>query len=111
MQDKNTQTRLLVYYENGEKITCEEKFEFYSEETKKNYIVYADTKPDEEGFIRVSAYIYEEVDKPSDTEGGLATIIEYDEQGNPISKVIRTYPIETEREWRIIEAIVEALQN
>ena len=57
MRDK----RLLVYYDNGEKIVCEEKFEFYSEETNKNYIVYADTKEDENGYIRVSANIFEEI--------------------------------------------------
>lgn len=107
MKDK----RLLVYYENGEKIVCEEKFEFFSEETGKNYIVYADTKEDENGYIRVSANIFEEIDGDSLKDGNLATIINYDSNGNQISKVIRTYPITTEREWKVIEATIEALQK
>lgn len=107
MKDK----RLLVYYDNGEKITCEEKFEFYSEETGKNYIVYADTKTDENGFIRVSANIYEEIDGSEVKDGNLATIINYDTDGKQSSKVIRTYPITTEREWKVIEATIEALQK
>jgi uncharacterized protein YrzB (UPF0473 family) len=107
MKDK----RLLVYYENGEKIVCEEKFEFYSEETNKNYIVYADTKEDENGYIRVSANIYEEVDGNTVKDGNLATIINYDEKGNQTSRVIKTHPITTEREWKVIEATIEALQK
>lgn len=107
MRDK----RLLVYYDNGEKIVCEEKFEFYSEETNKNYIVYADTKEDENGYIRVSANIFEEIGAKQVKDGNLATIINYDENGNQTSRVIRTYPITTEREWKVIEATIEALQK
>jgi uncharacterized protein YrzB (UPF0473 family) len=103
--------RLLVYYDNGEKIICEEKFEFYSEETNKNYIVYADTKEDENGYIRVSANIYEEVDGNNTADGNLATIVNYDQNGNQTSRVIKTYPITTEREWKVIEATIEALQK
>lgn len=107
MKDK----RLLVYYDNGEKVICEEKFEFFSEETNKNYIVYADTKEDDNGYIRVSANIYEEVDGKEVKDGNLATIIDYDANGNQTSKVIKTYPITTEREWKVIEATIEALQK
>ena len=107
MKDK----RLLVYYDNGEKIVCEEKFEFYSEETGKNYIVYSDIKEDANGFIRVSANIFEEIDASKVKDGNLATIVDYDKEGNQTSKVIRTYPITTEREWKVIEATIEALQK
>lgn len=110
MNNKKNQ-RLLVYYDNGEKITCEEKFQFFSEETNKNYIVYADTKEDENGYIRLSANIFENIEDGQITDGNLASIVDYDQNGNPITKMIRTFPITTEREWRIIEAIVEAFQQ
>ena len=107
MKDK----RLLVYYDNGNKIVCEEKFEFFSEETNKNYVVYADTKEDKDGFIRVSANIFEEISADKIKDGDLATIIDYDSNGNQTSRVIRTYPITTEREWKVIEATIAALQK
>ena len=42
---------------------------------------------------------------------GYLTIVDYDKEGNQTSKVIRTYPITTEREWKVIEATIEALQK
>lgn len=107
MKDK----RLLIYNDNGEKIVCEEKFEFYSEETNKNYIVYADTNEDENGYIRVSANIFEEVGENKAGDESLATIIDYDKNGKQTTKFIKTYPITTEREWKVIEATIEALQK
>ena len=62
--------------------------ENYSEETNKNYIVYTDNSKDEEGNIQVYASVY-------DPE-------------NPKSKL---EPIETEKEWKVIETILNTLQE
>lgn len=74
--------------ENGKDIECEVLFTFESEETKKNYIVYTDNTIDEEGNTKVYASIY----NPNDEKSVL-------------------YPIESEKEWKIIETILEELQT
>ena len=74
--------------QNGKEVECEGLFTFESEETKKNYIVYTDNTNDEDGNTKVYASIY----KPSDEKSTL-------------------YPIETEKEWKIIETILEELQT
>ena len=63
-------------------------FTFESEETHKNYIVYTDNTRDEAGNVEVYASIY-------DPE-------------NPHS---RLEAIETEKEWKVIETILETLQE
>lgn len=72
----------------GKEIECEVLFTFESDETKKNYMVYTDNTTDEEGNTKVYASIY----NPEETE---TTLI----------------PIETEKEWKIIETILEELQT
>ncbi|MCI8545251.1 MAG: DUF1292 domain-containing protein [Bacilli bacterium] len=72
----------------GKEIECEVLFTFESDETKKNYMVYTDNTTDEEGNTKVYASIY----NPNETE----------------TKLI---PIETEKEWKIIETILEELQT
>ena len=84
MTEKNTFT---VLDENGKEVTCEVLFTFDSEETKKNYIVYTDNTTDEEGNVRVYASIYD-----------------------PASTTPELKPIETEREWKIVETILESIQ-
>ncbi|MDD3392964.1 MAG: DUF1292 domain-containing protein [Bacilli bacterium] len=74
--------------EDGVDIECEALFTFESDETKKNYIVYTDNTTDEEGNTKVYAAIYEP-DKPE-------TLLQ---------------PIETEKEWKIIETILGELQE
>jgi len=73
--------------ENGKEIECEVLFTFESEETKKNYIVYTDNTTDEEGNTKVYASIYTPGEDPT-------TLL----------------PIETDKEWKIIEAILEEVQ-
>ncbi|MBE6147859.1 MAG: DUF1292 domain-containing protein [Firmicutes bacterium] len=73
--------------ENGKDIECEVLFTFESEETKKNYIVYTDNTIDEEGNTKVYASIY-----------------------NPNDEKSILYPIESEKEWKIIETILGELQ-
>ena len=85
MNEKNTFT---VMDENGKEVTCEVLFTFDSEETKKNYIVYTDNTTDDEGNTRVYASIFE-----------------------PNSQNTELKPIESEREWKIIETILESIQE
>ena len=85
MEEKNIFT---IKGENGEEITCEVLFTFDSEETKKSYIVYTDNTTDEEGNVKVYASIY-----------------------NKDSENTELKPIETEREWKIVETILESIQE
>lgn len=77
-----------VIDKNGRETKCDVLFTFDSEETGKSYIVYTDNSVDEEGNTRVFASIY-----------------------NPDSTDQRLTPIETEKEWRIIEIILEELRT
>ena len=74
--------------ENGKEVEFEVLFTFESDETKKNYMVYTDNTTDEEGNVKVYAAIY----KPD----GEPTVLE---------------PIETEKEWKIIETILNEIQE
>lgn len=82
---KNTFTMID---ENGNEIVYDVLFTFESDETGKNYIVYTDNTKDETGNIEVYASIYH----PEDGNGRLEAI-------------------ETEKEWKIIETILETLQE
>lgn len=85
MEEKNTFT---VMNDKGEEVTCEVLFTFESEETKKNYIVYTDNTTDEEGNVKVYASVF-----------------------NPDSENTELLPIETDREWKIIETILDSIQE
>ena len=85
MEEKNT---FKVKNEKGEEVTCEVLFTFDSEETKKSYIVYTDNTTDKEGNIRVYASVYK-----------------------PDSEKQELLPIESEREWKIVETILESIQE
>ena len=77
-----------VINDEGKEIECEVLFTFESDETKKNYIVYTDNTIDEEGNTKVYASIY-----------------------NPDQDETKLLPIETDKEWKIIETILDELQN
>lgn len=83
--EKNTFT---VLGDDGREITCQVLFTFESDETNKNYIVYTDGSKDAKGNTQVYASIYD----PNDSETNLV-------------------PIETEKEWKIIETILTTLQE
>lgn len=85
MNEKNTFT---VMDANGKEVTCEVLFTFDSEETKKNYIVYTDNTTDEEGNVRVYASTFD-----------------------PNSENTELKPIETDREWKIVETILDSIQE
>lgn len=74
--------------EEGKNIECEALFTFESDETGKNYIVYTDNTTDEEGNTKVYASIYNP------------------EEENTVLK-----PIESDKEWKLIETILEELQT
>ena len=88
MENNEEVMTFKVMSDEGKEVECEVLFTFESEETKKNYIVYTDQSKDDNGNIQVYASIY-------DPE-------------NPNSKL---EPIETEKEWKVIETILETLQE
>ena len=74
--------------EDGKEIVCDILFTFDSDETKKSYIVYTDNSRDAEGNVQVFASIY-----------------------SPNGEKLKLSPIETEQEWKIIETILNTLQE
>ena len=80
--------KFVVLDEHGKEIECEPLFTFESEETKKQYVVYTDNSKDKDGNVRVFAPIYKLNDK-----GG------------------ELLPIKTDKEWKVIETILETIQE
>ncbi|MBE6147638.1 MAG: DUF1292 domain-containing protein [Firmicutes bacterium] len=74
--------------EDGQEITCNVLFTFDSEETKKSYIAYTDNTYEPDGSIKAYAAVY----NPEDLNAGFE-------------------PIETEKEWKVVETILEAIQE
>jgi uncharacterized protein YrzB (UPF0473 family) len=74
--------------ENGNEVVYDVLFTFESEETNKNYIVYTDNTRDEEGNVEVYASIYDPEDPNSKLEA-----------------------IKTDKEWKVIETILDTLQE
>lgn len=87
MQNSEEVMTFKVMNDEGKEVECEVLFTFESEETKKNYIVYTDNTTDEEGNTKVYASIY-----------------------NPNEAETKLLPIETDKEWKIIETILEEIQ-
>ena len=85
MEDKNT---IKLTNEKGEEVVCDILFTFDSEETNKSYIVYTDNTKDESGKVRVYASIY-----------------------NPNDAKTKLEDIKTDKEWKVIETILETLQE
>ena len=85
MEEKNT---FKVMDNDGKEVVCEVLFTFDSEETNKSYIVYTDNTTDDKGNVKVYASVYKK--EAESTE---------------------LLPIETEREWKIIETILESIQE
>jgi len=85
MEEKNT---FKIMDNEGKEVVCEVLFTFDSEETNKSYIVYTDNTTDDKGNVKVYASVYK-----------------------PNSDSTELLPIETEREWKIIETILESIQE
>lgn len=82
------ENKFKVVDKEGNETTFEILFTFESDETKKNYMVYTDNTKDNEGNTRVYASIFE-----------------------PDKEPLELFPIETEREWKIIETILLSIEE
>lgn len=85
MEEKNT---IKITNENGEQIICDILFTFDNDETKKSYIVYTDNTKDEAGRVRVYASTY-----------------------NPNDPKTKLEDIKTDKEWKVIDTILQTLQE
>ena len=74
--------------ENGNEVVYDVLFTFDNDETGKSYIAYTDNTRDDAGNIQVYASTYD----PENPEGKLEAI-------------------ETDKEWKVIETILETLQE
>ena len=83
----NKENTFKVVDQNGNTIEFEILFTFESDETHKNYMVYTDNSIDNDGNTRVYASIY-----------------------NPEEDEIKLEPIQTDKEWKIIETILQEIQ-
>ena len=72
----------------GKEVEFEVLFTFESDETKKNYMVYTDNTKDKDGNTKVYASVFE-----------------------PDKEPFRLLPVETDREWKVIETILESIQK
>lgn len=88
MAKKDTQGTFTIINDEGKEIECEILFTFDSDETNKSYIVYTDNTLDDNGDTKVFASVYD-----------------------PTGKNASLQSIETDREWKMIEAILETLQE
>ena len=77
-----------IINDKGEEVECEILFTFDSDETKKSYIVYTDNSIDDNGSTRVYASIYD-----------------------PTGQNPALIPIESEKEWLVIENILTSVQE
>ena len=85
---KEERMTFKVFNDEGKEVECEVLFTFDSDETKKSYMVYTDNTIDEEGNTKVYASIY-----------------------NPNEENPKLEPIKTDKEWKIIETILEEIQK
>lgn len=73
--------------QDGKKIRCDLLFTFECDENGKKYMVYTDNSRDEEGNLQLFASTFEEEDGQ-----------------------FRLMPVETEKEWKRLEIILEELR-
>ena len=84
----NKENTFKVVDHEGNTIEFEILFTFESDETHKNYMVYTDNTKDEAGNVRVYASVFV-----------------------PDAEPLELLPVETEREWKIIETILESIEE
>ena len=82
--------KFKIKNEDGKEVLCEVLFTFESDETNKNYMVYTYNTKDDSGRTRVYASVYNVNDEDGHTE---------------------LLPVETDREWKIIETIIESVSE
>ena len=78
----------IMLDDNGKEVKYDVLFTFQSEDTQKDYIVYTDNTKDSEGNVQVYASIY-----------------------HPDEKETRLEVIETEQEWKVIDTILNTIQE
>ncbi len=88
MQNSEEVMTFKVMNDEGKEVECEVLFTFESDETGKNYIVYTDNTLDDEGSTKVYASVYD-----------------------PTGQTPNLMPIETEKEWLVIENILSTVQE
>lgn len=77
-----------IMNDEGNIVKCDVLFTFDSDETHKSYVVFTDNTYDEEGCVQIFANTYD-----------------------PDHLDARLGPIESEKEWDVIETILETLQE
>ena len=82
------ENKFKVIDKDGKEIEFEILFTFESDETNKNYMVYTDNTTDEEGNTKVYASVF-----------------------NPNAEPLELLPVETEREWKVIETIITSVEE
>lgn len=82
----NKENTFKVMDKDGKEIEFEILFTFESDETNKNYMVYTDNTKDENGNTKVYASVFK-----------------------PDAEPLELLPVETEREWKIIETIITSI--
>ena len=82
------ENKFKVINKKGKEVEFEVLFTFESDETKKNYMVYTDNTKDKDGNTKVYASVFE-----------------------PDKEPLELLPVETEREWKVIETILESIQE
>lgn len=82
----NKENTFKVIDKDGKAIEFEILFTFESDETNKNYMVYTDNTKDENGNTKVYASVFK-----------------------PDAEPLELLPVETEREWKIIETIITSI--
>ncbi len=85
---KEERMTFKIFDDEGKEVECEVLFTFESNETGKNYMVYTDNSEDEDGNTKVYASIYD-----------------------PEDKEMKLQPIETDKEWEIVETILKEIQS
>lgn len=88
MKDNIKENKFTIINDQGEELECEILFTVDSDETKKSYIIYTDNTKDESGNVKAYASVY-------DASG----------------ESLKLDPIETEKEWAIIENILSSAQE
>ena len=82
----NKENTFKVIDKDGKEIEFEILFTFESDETNKNYMVHTDNTKDENGNTKVYASVFK-----------------------PDAEPLELLPVETEREWKIIETIITSI--
>ena len=82
------ENKFKVINKKEKEVEFEVLFTFESDETKKNYMVYTDNTKDKDGNTKVYASVFE-----------------------PDKEPLELLPVETEREWKVIETILESIQE